>query len=352
MLNQTVLRPTDLAGADGWTETGSPVGAPQPPNRALPAPIFDDGNTYSPHNGNTGNWVIEKTVLSDAAGPGFFTVPTGVFPSGGGIYADDIVSAIRLNGVALPFVGLGTGSVGPQSVPVTWLAGANVIQIEISNTIAGNTSMTGRLLVSGPGVPCDCCPTGAPRCALVAVQFTGVAETVAQAGWPLVNLPTTIDGITATAALSGYNSPVGIAPTPTPQVTYTHTTPQDRVRGLRLWNQGGGVLTDFDGLGPFNADFYAGASLLATLATSGANGGAAQTLLLPGAAELVGVDRVVIRDLGKLTPGTVSPLWRELQLVEIQSVFPCRRRTTGVLEWYDQAGNLVSSADIIPCPGS
>ena len=64
-------------------------------------------------------------------------------------------------------------------------------------------------------------------------------------------------------------------------MTYTHSTPQSRVRGLRLWNQGGGNLNDADGLGAFTADFYAGATLLATLNTAGVNGGAAQTLLLP-----------------------------------------------------------------------
>lgn len=199
-------------------------------------------------------------------------------------------------------------------------------------------------------VPCDCCPTGAPRCALVAVQFSGVVQSVAAAGWA-PTLPPTIDGITATVALSGYTSPAGIAPTPTPEVTYTHTVPLDRVRGLRLWNQGGGNLSDFDGLGAFVADFYAGATLLATLNTSGANGGAAQNLLLPGNAELNGVDRVVMRNIAKLSAGTTAPLWREIQLVEIQPVFPCRRRS-GVLEWYDQNGNLIPSTDIIPCPGS
>lgn len=199
--------------------------------------------------------------------------------------------------------------------------------------------------------PCDCCPTGAPRCALVAVQFTGVTETVAAAGW-VPNLAPTIDGITATLALSGYTaSPAGIAPTPAPEVTYTHTTPQDRVRGLRLWNQGGGNLSDFDGLGVFVADFYAGVTLLSTLNTSGANGGAPQNLLLPALAEVNGVDRVVLRNLAKLGAGTVSPLWRELQLVEVQPVFPCRRRS-GALEWYDQNGNLIPSTDIIPCPGT
>lgn len=201
-------------------------------------------------------------------------------------------------------------------------------------------------------VPCDCCPTGAPRCALVAVQFTTAAQTVSQAGWTPVAIAATADGITATTALSGYNSPAGASPTPTPQVTYTHTVPQDRVRGLRLWNQGGGNLSDFDGLGVFTADFYTGATLLATLNTSGANGGAAQTLLLPSLTELNGVDRVVIRNLAKLQAGTVAPLWRELQLVEVQPAFPCRRRASGALEWYDQNGNLVPSTDIIPCPGS
>lgn len=200
-------------------------------------------------------------------------------------------------------------------------------------------------------VPCDCCATGAPRCALVAVQFTSAVQTVAQAGWTPVAIAATSDGITATVSLSGYNSPGGIAPTPTPQVTYTHTAPQDRVRGLRLWNQGGGNLSDFDGLGVFVADFYAGATLLSTLNTSGANGGAAQNLLLPALAELNGVDRVVIRNLAKLSAGTVAPLWRELQLVEVQTVFPCRRRS-GALEWYSQNGNLIPSTDIIPCPGT
>ena len=59
---------------------------------------------------------------------------------------------------------------------------------------------------------------------------------------------------------------------------------------------------------------------------------------------------MAFEQIGKLSTGTVAPLWRELQLVEIQTVFPCRRRLTSALEWYDQAGNLVSSADIIPCP--
>jgi hypothetical protein len=349
VIQQTIFHPTDTTTNDGWTETGAPlVGAAQPPNRSLPAAIFDDGSTYSPHNGNTGNWVIRKTVLSDVAGPGFFTIPTGAFPGSGGIYADDIVAAIRLNGVAVPFVGIGTGVVPAQSVPVTWLAGANTVDIEVANTVAGGTSITGRLLVEGVGMPCDCCSPVPPACANVAVLFSGVSETVAQAGWVPVNLPGTIDGITATATLSGYNSPSGTTASTTLRVTYTISPPQQRVRGLRLWNQGGGDLNDSDGLGTFTAEFYSGVTLLASLITSGANGGSSQDLLLPPGTQLSNVDSVVLRNLGKLSGSTVSPLWRELQLLEFQTVFPCRR-PNGTLQWYDENGNLVPTSNVVDC---
>lgn len=198
-------------------------------------------------------------------------------------------------------------------------------------------------------IPCSCCPTGPPRCALVGQRFTGVAETVPQAGWNQVSLPATIDGITATNSLSGYTTTIGNTPSAALEVTYTHTTPQNRVRGLMLWNQAGGDLTDADGLGAFTADFYAGAVLLTTFNTAGVNGGARQSLLFPGGATLTGVDRVVLRSLSKQIGGSVAPLWRELQLAEIQAVFPCRRRN-GILEWYDVAGVLVPSADLVPCP--
>ncbi len=159
MISQTIFQPTDTVGADGWIETGAPLlGPPQPPNRALPAPIFDVGIQYQPNNGATGYWLIEKTVTSDISGPGFLTIPAGSYPSGGGIFADDQTVAIRVNGVAIPFIGLGTGNLPAQSVPVMWTMGANVVQIEVLNTVAGGTAVTGRLVASGEGVPCDCCP--------------------------------------------------------------------------------------------------------------------------------------------------------------------------------------------------
>lgn len=195
-------------------------------------------------------------------------------------------------------------------------------------------------------VPCNCCFTGATACALVGVQFTGVAETVAQAGWNQVDLPATIDGVTNSTANSGYNTTVGNTPSTTLRVEYT-LPPQNRVRGLKLWNQAGSLLNDSDGLNFFTAEFYAGATLLTTATFQGVNGGQAQTLTLPLGLELTGVDRVVLRTLDKQIGSNVAPLWRELQLLTFETVFACRRN--GVMEWYDQYGNLVANADVVSC---
>lgn len=351
MIQQVIFQPTGVTGADGWTETGAPLlGPPQPPNRALPAPIFDVGTQYQPNNGAVGYWLIEKTVVSDVAGPGRLTIPTGAFPSSGGIFADDQTVAIRLNGVTIPFTGLGTGNIPPQSQPVTWLAGSNVVQIEVRNTVAGGTAVTGAIIAEGVGlpIPCDCCPTGQPQCALGSVQFATAAETASQAGWNQVDLAATADGITATTALSGYNTAVGNTPSTTLRITYTTGAAQNRVRGVRLWNQAGSDLNDADGLRNFTAEFYAGVTLLATQSWTAVNGGQAQTFTLPLGTELTGVTSVVLRTLDKQIGGSVAPLWRELQLLTFQTVFPCRRRS-GALEWYDQQGNLLAASDVVVC---
>jgi len=197
-------------------------------------------------------------------------------------------------------------------------------------------------------VPCDCCPTGAHRCAPATARFDTVAETASQAGWNPTNLALTIDGVTNSAALSGYTTTLGNLPSTTLRVTYGLSTQHNRVRGLRLWNQGGGILTDSDGLFQFTADFYSGATLLASLPCTGGNGGAPFTFLLPAGGEVDGVDSVVLHTMNKQIGGTQAPFWRELQLVEVQTVFPCRRRN-GTVEWYSEAGNLVPTADVTNC---
>jgi hypothetical protein len=222
-----------------------------------------------------------------------------------------------------------------------WIGQANsvgltapVVDFDYANTFTVND------------VPCDCCPIDAPpRVADATVRFASAAQTVAQAGWNPVNIAATADGVFNTTALSGYNTAVGNTPSTTLRVTYT-VTPRDRVRGLRLWNQGGSDLTDADGLNNFTAEFYAGATLLATQAWQGVNGGQAQTFTLPFGAELNGVDRVVLRTLDKQIGGSIAPLWRELQLLTVQQVFPCRR-STGTVEWYSADGVLIPAADLI-----
>lgn len=198
-------------------------------------------------------------------------------------------------------------------------------------------------------IPCPCCPAGPPRCALGSVLFTGVAETVPQAGWNQVNLAATIDGITATTSLSGYNTAVGNTPSAALRIEYT-LPPTNRVRGVRLWNQAGSDLNDADGLNNFTAEFYDGATLLATQSWQAVNGGGAQTFVLPFGTELNNIDRVVLRTLDKQIGGSVAPLWRELQLLVAQTVFSCRR-PNGIVDWYDQAGNLLNTADVVPCEG-
>jgi hypothetical protein len=182
---------------------------------------------------------------------------------------------------------------------------------------------------------------------VVPVQFTGVAQTVAEPNWTPVSLPVTIDGNTGNQ-LAGYNSPSGSTPSTTLRVAYSHSTPQNRVRGLRLWNQGGNDLTDSDGLGAFVAEYYAGAALVFTQNCQGFNGGQAFDQWLPNDGVLDGITGVVLRNLGKLSGSTIAPLWRELQLLELRTVYPCRRRN-GTLEWYDEAGNLIPVADLRPC---
>lgn len=359
MIRQTIFHPTDTTGPDGWTETGTPVGAPQPPNRALPAPIFDTGSAYAPNNGTLGNWAIAKTVFSDVAGPGFLDIPPGVFPGGGGIYADDIVVSVRVNGVAIPFTGLGTGALPPQSQPVTWLAGANTVTIEVSNTVAGNTSSTGRMLATGPGVPCNCCPTGPPRCGLVETVFDG-AHTEIFTGGPgvtpvggpgsAVGLARWSDGDINGFNYTGYTTPgVQLNALTSPVIDLSVSVAHNRVRGLREWNQGGGDLGDLDGFASWTYEFFAGAVLLATGAMTMGNGGAPFTALLPGGQELNGVTRVRLSDMRKLNPGsTVSPLVREVRLLELTTVFPCR--TAGVVRWFDADGNQVLATDVVDCP--
>jgi hypothetical protein len=202
-------------------------------------------------------------------------------------------------------------------------------------------------------LPCDCCPVVDSICALVAHQFTAVIETVAAPGWGQTNLPLTIDGNVG-GQVNGYNSPAGNPPPgSTPTVRYSvDSLNQQNVAGVRLWNQGGGNLSDFDGLGPTTTVTFLDAALVPLFSTTlnAANGGAPTTTLLPS--QLDGVAFVELSTLGKLTAGSVAPLWREFQILNIEPLFPCRR-PNGALEWYTSEGVLIPQpVTAVPCPAS
>jgi hypothetical protein len=350
MHSQTVFHPSDIVGADGWTETG---GGTQPPNRALPAPIFDSGNDYRPNNGNTGTWIIEKVVLSDIFGPGFLTIPAGTFPSGGGLFADDQVLSVTVNGTPVPFSNLGTGNIPPQSQPVSWVGGVNTIRITVNNTVAGGTSIAGRLVASGPGMPCDCCRSGPSRCAVTGVIFDG-AHTAVFAGGPGVapagGAIAWSDGTTAGSLFTGYTTPnVQLTAVTSPIMDLEFITPQDRITGLREWNQGGGDLNDQDGFASWDYEFFAGVTSLLTGNMTMGNGGAPFTHIFPGGLVLNGVTRVRLSNMRKLNPGAgVAPLVREVQAIQTIPAFPCRR-PSGAIEWYDVNGDPIPTADITDC---
>lgn len=330
---------------------------------------FDDvppdvAGVWQASNNSGGTWFAYTpgTNIAQVVGPTgtqrfrrFFTVPAGIPQTvmsiswSGDLYEapTNIPSQLYIDGVLVAGAAPpGASGSGQFLIPA---AGTHEVQIWVGQANAAGLSRLDTVNAEIFNViPCDCCPSVPPACANVAVLFSGVSETVSQAGWVPVNLPGTIDGITATATLSGYNSPSGTTASTTLRVTYTVSPPQQRVRGLRLWNQGGGDLNDSDGLGTFTAEFYSGATLLASLITSGANGGSAQDLLLPPGTQLSNVDSVVLRNLGKLSGSTVSPLWRELQLLEFQTVLPCRR-PNGTLQWYDVNGNLVPTSSVVDC---
>jgi len=199
---------------------------------------------------------------------------------------------------------------------------------------------------------CNCCPTGGVACALVEQLFDGgPAVLVANpANLPAYPLDRWSNGDISGGAFTGFNSPgVQLTAATSPVVDLPFATPQNRVRGLREWNQGGSDLTDADGFSSWTYEFFAGAAVLASGTMTMGNGGAPFTLLLPGGQELNGVTKVRLSDMRKLNPGSgVSPLTREVRALAFQPAFACRR-SNGTIEWYSSGGLLVPTASVGVC---
>lgn len=203
-------------------------------------------------------------------------------------------------------------------------------------------------------VPCDCCPAGdVTRCGLSEQLFDGgPAVLVANPGnLTVLPLDRWSNGDISGGPFTGFNSPgVQLTAATSPVIDLPFATPQNRVRGLREWNQGGSDLSDADGFASWDFEFFAGATTLATGNMTMGNGGAPFSFLLPGGQELNGVTRVRLSNMRKLNPGSgVSPLVREVRALRVSPVWPCRRPRTGTIEWYDPNGNLVPQADLVAC---
>lgn len=201
-------------------------------------------------------------------------------------------------------------------------------------------------------VPCDCCAFGDARCALAEHLFDAgpavlVSQGTATGVYPLDRWS---NGDISGGPFTGFNSPgIQFTAATSPVVDLSFATPQNRVRGIREWNQGGSDLGDTDGFASWDMEFFAGAVSLGIFNMTMGNGGAPFTFLLPGVQELDGVTRVRLSNMRKLNPGgTVSPLTREVRALAYQTVYPCRR-PSGTVEWYNENGLIVPTADVTVC---
>lgn len=185
-------------------------------------------------------------------------------------------------------------------------------------------------------VPCRCCPTSLSRCWAPANPLTcpgsptitadpalsPVPQTVLvanPAGLPINSPPLsrTADGDPAGGSYSGFNTPAPVDAAQGVIIDYVLPAPLDRVMRARLWNNGGGILTDNDGLGPGTIVelFDPLDNLLVSGPLNALNGGGPTDTVLAGA-PYGAVAKYRLRNLMKLNVGTVKPLWRDIRLVQ------------------------------------
>ncbi|UJV42983.1 hypothetical protein [Streptomyces sp. AMCC400023] len=188
------------------------------------------------------------------------------------------------------------------------------------------------------------------------MPFSSVAIAANPAGLPITNLNSTIDG-SAGADLSGFAPPVSeaqLVANPTTGFDYLFASPVDTLVRLRWHNGGGGVLTDQDGFGLITVNFLdAGLGTITSmpwdLTAPIGNNGVVRELNFTA---INGVARIRFNAFHKQNPGVFgagAPLLRQVEAFVHGPAFPCRRRGSGVLEWYNEAGNLVDPASLGPC---
>jgi hypothetical protein len=309
----------------------------------------NSGASYVPYTGAIINQVLGPTGTQRFRAS--FFVPSGApnhmtIAWRGDIHDGTVnqPSELWIDGAFVAMGGNSTTAVFTASLP-TPAAGAHTVEIRVG---AADDNGPGTFLTSVDvdvfnSIPCACCALP-ELCgtSLVEMQFDAVAEnTPGAAGWSQVNLFQTADGVKLTTNISGYNSPGNPPPSPTPVVDYTFTTPQNYVRGVRLWNQCGGNLGDSDGLSNTTVVTFLDASnnVLYTGNLSAGNGAAPFTTLIPSGALLNGVKTVRLSNLGKQSASSASPLWRELQALQVQPAYAhlCCEPVVGAtyeIDWY------------------
>jgi hypothetical protein len=185
-------------------------------------------------------------------------------------------------------------------------------------------------------IPCDCCPTQMMRCfvqstepicsdppALVADPVTSPVPTTVLVANPdgraIANPPLsrTADGNTAGGSYSGFSTPGGSTTgAQNIVIDYVYPVVQDRVTNIRLWNQGGSILSDNDGLSPLTVvELYdITDTLIFTSNLNAGNGGAIFSTVVSAFPGLDGVAKLRLRNLGKISTSGASPLWRNIDL--------------------------------------
>lgn len=190
------------------------------------------------------------------------------------------------------------------------------------------------------------------------LTFDGDAITANPLNRPISNLAILRDG---TAPGPGFGTIGGPFGTTLTQVEFDMTfgNPQDRVVSIRIFNNGGNVLNDADGIDDPTVQFFDinNVALTAPFVAQANNGGGPDITVIPGG-PLNGVARVHFSDIKGLSGANPNNLVREIDLLQWgispaallvcpDEVGPAR------LRWVDaRTGATINASDVTICRGN
>lgn len=217
-------------------------------------------------------------------------------------------------------------------------------------------------------IPCDCCATQMMRCFEADTPICNNPPTQVvlptQSSIPTTTLVAnpnnltiwnpplsqTADNNTSGGSASGFNTPGGQGQTAALGVIidYTYTEDIDRVINIQLWNQGGGILNDNDGLRPptqVTLFDNGGTPIFGPVGLNAGNGGAIFNTAVSGLPGLNGVRRMRLTNIAATSAGGARPLWRNIALqLAYRSVLtwncPPATVTATIADSYDTCKNF------------